>query len=131
MGGGDGGGGSKDGGGSSGRGSSGDGGDGGGSNGRGFGGSGGGVGDMEVEAVMQGNAFWDDVRGGWLDVDKVREARKEEVTFMQKDIYGTLFRGAAPRDIGWSQSGGETPTRVRLRLRMSAAVWWLGISTPE
>ena len=42
-------------------------------------------GGMDIEAIMQGNAYWDDVRGGWLDRHKVREARMEEVGFMQRE----------------------------------------------
>ena len=38
-----------------------------------------------IEAVRQGDAFWDDVRGGWLDRQKVLEARMEEVGFMERE----------------------------------------------
>ena len=34
---------------------------------------------MTVEAVLQNDEAWDDVKGGWFDREKVREARMEEV----------------------------------------------------
>ena len=38
-----------------------------------------------IGAVLRGNAYWDDVRGGWLDQARVREARLEELSFMRKE----------------------------------------------
>lgn len=47
-------------------------------------GDGGGGGGMDVDAVAYSDGYWDDVRGGWLDPNRVHEARMEEVGFMQK-----------------------------------------------
>ena len=48
---------------------------------------------MAIKAVMMNDEeAWDDVRSGWLDSEKVREARLEEV--------GTMCRGAQRRATG-------------------------------
>ena len=57
---------------------------------------------MAIEAVMMNDEeAWDDVRGGWLDIEKVREARLEEVGYMEKKSFGTKCREAPRRATGW------------------------------
>ena len=41
---------------------------------------------MTVEAVLQNDEAWDDVKGGWLDREKVREARMEEMGYMKRKL---------------------------------------------
>ena len=56
---------------------------------------------MAIEAVMMNDEeAWDDVRGGWLDREKVREARLEEVGYMERKSFGTKCREASRRATG-------------------------------
>ena len=41
---------------------------------------------MTIEAVLRNDEAWDDVKGGWLDREKVREARMEEVGYMKRKM---------------------------------------------
>ena len=52
---------------------------------------------MAVEGVMVNDEeAWDDVRGGWLDREKVREARLQEVGYMrEKRIWDEVPRSTA------------------------------------
>ena len=56
--------------------------------------SGDGIG-MEIEVVTGGgDAVWDDVRGGWLNIKDVQKARKEEVDYMKKErLWDEVPRG--------------------------------------
>ena len=83
---------------------------------------------MDVEAVMQGGAFWDDVRGGWLDKDKVREARMEELTFMQKEhlwdvVPRSRAKGHRVVSVRWVDTNKGSPEAPEVRCR-----WWLETS---
>ena len=118
MGGGDGGGGSKDGGGSSGTG--------------GGNGGGGSTGGMDVDAVLQGDVYWDDVRGGWLDQAKVREARMEEVGFMQKEklwdvVPRSRAQGHRVASVRWVDTNKGTIERPDVRCRLVARDFNAGI----
>ena len=54
---------------------------------------------MAIEAVtMNDEEGWDDVRGGWLDRDEVREARLEEVGYMERKK--ALGRSVEKRRVG-------------------------------
>ena len=98
------------------------------------GGRGGGDGDMEVNgegggmeigAVMRGNAYWDDVRGGWLDKAKVYEARMEELGFMQREHLWDVVprsRAAGHRvvSVRWVDTNKGTDERPDIRCRLVA-----------
>ena len=133
--------------GSGGRGSGGDGGGNGGSNGGGgsigddggrgsVGGDGGGSsgndgggpsidGGMDVDAILHENAYWDDVRGGWLDRRKVHEARMEEVTFMRKEhLWDAVPRSQASGhrivSVRWVDTNKGTGDKPEIRSRLVA-----------
>ena len=80
-------------------------------------------GGMEVEAVMQGNAYWDDVAGGWLH--KVREARMEEVGFMQRErLWDVVPRAQAAGhrivSVRWVDTNKGTEEKPDVRCRLVA-----------
>ena len=75
---------------------------------------------MEIEAV---NDAWDDVKGGWLDREKVREARMEEVSYKKRKLlWDEVSRSDAWRH-RYFRSSGWTPTRARLAQAILAQVW--------
>ena len=65
---------------------------------------------MTVEAVLQNDEAWDDVKGGWLHREKVREARMEESCF------GTKCQGAKRLGTGSFLSSGWNKPEIRRRL---------------
>ena len=89
-------------------------------------------GGMDVEAVIQGNAYWDDVRGGWLDREKVHEARMEDVSFMQREH----LRDVVPRSqatghrivsVRWGDAKKGTEERPEVRCRLVARDFKAGV----
>ena len=78
-----------------------------------------------MDAVLQGHAYWDDVRGGWLDMAKVREARMEEVTFMRKEhLWDAVPRSQADGhrivSVRWVDTNKGTADKPEIRSRLVA-----------
>ena len=76
-----------------------------------------------IGAVLRGNAYWDDVRGGWLDQARVREARLEELSFMRKErLWDVVPRSRAVGhrvvSVRWvdTDKGSEDKPEIRSRL---------------
>ena len=53
---------------------------------------------MTIEAVLQNDEAWDDVKCGWLDREKVREARMEEEGYTKEKV--ALGRSVKERRVG-------------------------------
>ena len=92
----------------------------------------GGTGGMDVEAILHGDAYWDDVRGGWLDEARVREARLEEVTFMQKEhLWDVVPREQAAGhrvvSVRWVDTNKGTADRPDVRSRLVARDFNAGV----
>ena len=81
---------------------------------------------MEIEAVMMNDEeAWDDVRGGWLDREKVREARLEEVGYMErKKLWDEVSRSAASGhrivSVKWVDTNKGTEENPEIRCRLVA-----------
>ena len=80
---------------------------------------------MDVEAVLQGDAYWDDVRGGWLDQEEVRKARMEEVGFMQKEqlwevVPRSQAQGQRVVSVRWVDTNKGTAEAPDIRCRLVA-----------
>ena len=89
-------------------------------------------GGMDVEAIMQGDAYWDDVRGGWLDKVKVHEARMEEVGFMQREhLWDVVPRNQAAGhrivSVRWVDTNKGTEERPEVRCRLVARDFNAGV----
>ena len=80
---------------------------------------------MTIEAVLRNDEAWDDVKGGWLDREKFREARMEEVGLYMKSKL--LWDEVARRDasghrivsVKWvdtKKKGTEEKPEIRCRL---------------
>ena len=82
-------------------------------------------GGMDVDAILQENVYWDDVRGGWLDRRKVHEARMEEVTFMRKEnLWDAVPRSQAAGhrvvSVRWVDTNKGTEDKPEIRSRLVA-----------
>ena len=81
---------------------------------------------MAIEAVMMNDEeAWDDVRGGWLDREKVREARLEEVGYMErKKLWDEVSRSAASGhrivSVKWVDTNKGTEENPEIRCRLVA-----------
>ena len=81
---------------------------------------------MQVEAVLQGEeSVWDDVRGGWLDRGEVRQARMEEVGYMQKErLWDVVPRKEAEGQrivsVKWVDTNKGSDERPDIRSRLVA-----------
>ena len=62
----------------------------------------------ELEEDMNLEKAWDDVKGGELPIEKVKEARKEEVTFMESRKLWHLV----PEEECWEKTG-KSPVSMR------------------
>ena len=83
--------------------------------------------DLEEEASQA----WDDVQGGSLPVEAVREARKQEVGYMgQRGIWKVVplaeswkNTGKAPVSVRWVDTNKGTPEEITVRSRLVARVF--------
>ena len=85
-----------------------------------------GGGDKEFEAVMMNDEeAWDDVRCGWLDREKMREARLEEVGYIErKKLWDEVSRSAASGhrivSVKWMDTNKGTEENPEIRCRLVA-----------
>ena len=79
---------------------------------------------MTVEAVLQNDEAWD-VKGGWLDREKVREARMEEVGYMKRKLlWDEVSRSDASGhrivSVKWVDTNKGTESKPKIRCRLVA-----------
>ena len=80
---------------------------------------------MTVEAVLQNDVAWDDVKDGWLDGEKVREARMEEVGYMKRKLlWDEVSRSDASGhrivSVKWVDTNKGTENKPEIRCRLVA-----------
>ena len=80
---------------------------------------------MTIEAVLRNDEAWDDVKGGWLDREKVREARMEEVGYMKrKMLWDEVSRSDASGhrivSVKWVDTNKGTEEKPEIRCRLVA-----------
>ena len=80
---------------------------------------------MTVEAVLHNDEAWDDVKGGWLDREKVREARMEEVGYMKRKLlWDEVLRndtsGQRIVSVKWVDTNKGTENKPEMRCRLVA-----------
>ena len=80
---------------------------------------------MTIEAVLRNDEAWDDVKGGWLDREKVREARMEEVGYMKKKmLWDEVSRSDASGhrivSVKWVDTNKGTEEKPEIRCRLVA-----------
>lgn len=82
-----------------------------------------GVGEIS-SLVHQGEACWDDVKGGWLDPSQVRQARQEEMAFVKKmQVYDKVPREECvgkPISVRWVDANKGTDSEPNYRSRVVA-----------
>ena len=81
---------------------------------------------MTIEAVLKNAEAWDDVKGGWSDREKVREARMEELGHMKRKLlWDEVSRSDASGHRIVSVKWVDT-TRAPMRNRKFVADLWQG-----
>ena len=88
-------------------------------------GGGGGCYATILRADVCQQAFWDDVRGGWLNGEEVRRARSEEVGYMQKErlwdvVPREMAEGQRITTVKWVDTNKGTDANPEIRCRLVA-----------